>query len=237
MSVPGSVAAIADGFRANGVAMIEYVLAEALLIELERAFAGAAGGRYGRISAEMRRAIAGSVELSTLVFALLGAPGRLVGIVACETAVDVNWFVPWHQDRTIALARAVENSGFQNWTTHDGVVTAEPPVRLLEAMVSLLIHLDPCDADAGPLEVIPATHARGLLDKAAIEVAAGTAAPLICLAERGDVLAMRPLLLHRSQRARLPRRRRFLRLDYCAGRLPAGLDWSLPDIPSSEMTH
>lgn len=237
MVVSGSVEAIAEGFRANGVAMVEYLLTEATLVGLERVFAGAAGCRHGRISVEIRSAIAASDELSMLANGLLGAPGRLVRIVAFDTSPDVNWFVPWHQDRTIALARAVETSGFRNWTTKDGIVSAEPPVSLLEAMVTLRIHLDPCDADAGPLEVVPGTHARGLLDKAAIEIAAGTAAPLICLAERGDVLAMRPLLLHRSQRARLPRRRRVLHLDYCAGRLPAGLDWSLSDIQPSEMTH
>ncbi|HEV3120848.1 MAG TPA: hypothetical protein VGY53_03045, partial [Isosphaeraceae bacterium] len=46
-----------------------------------------------------------------------------------------------------------------------------------------------------------------------------------CLAERGDVLVMRPLLLHASSTAERPRQRRALHLEFAAALLPGGLEW------------
>jgi hypothetical protein len=43
---------------------------------------------------------------------------------------------------------------------------------------------------------------------------------------RGGVLLMRPLLLHASQKATRPARRRVIHLEYAACDLPSGLDWN-----------
>lgn len=45
------------------------------------------------------------------------------------------------------------------------------------------------------------------------------------VAELADVLAMRPLLVHGSCKARVPARRRVLHIEYCAGELDPPLRW------------
>lgn len=46
-----------------------------------------------------------------------------------------------------------------------------------------------------------------------------------CIAERGDVLAMRPLLLHASSPAASPQHRRVVHIEYAAAELPGDLEW------------
>jgi ectoine hydroxylase-related dioxygenase (phytanoyl-CoA dioxygenase family) len=85
-------------------------------------------------------------------------------------------------------------------------------------MVTLRVHLDDCGEDNGPLDVLPGTHLAGRLARTDVARLTQAAEPLLCLAARGDILAMRPLLLHRSQRARKPAARRILHLEWA----PAG---------------
>jgi ectoine hydroxylase-related dioxygenase (phytanoyl-CoA dioxygenase family) len=81
-------------------------------------------------------------------------------------------------------------------------------------MIALRIHLDDCDEDNGPLEVIPGSHELGRLTAGDIAALTGQSQPLLCLAVRGDLVALRPLLVHRSQRARRPAARRVLHLEF-----------------------
>jgi hypothetical protein len=46
-----------------------------------------------------------------------------------------------------------------------------------------------------------------------------------CLAAAGDVWLYSTAILHASERARMPRRRRVLQVDFAEGDLPAGLHW------------
>jgi ectoine hydroxylase-related dioxygenase (phytanoyl-CoA dioxygenase family) len=94
-------------------------------------------------------------------------------------------------------------------------------------MVTLRVHIDPCDERNGPLEIIRGSHEHGRLDKAEIAHCVEYATATLCLADSGDVLAMRPLLLHRSQRANQARRRRILHLDYGPADLPGKALWAL----------
>ena len=48
----------------------------------------------------------------------------------------------------------------------------------------------------------------------------------ICTAKAGDVLVMRPLLLHSSSPAMQPLHRRVIHTEYAAIALPEGLEWS-----------
>ena len=94
-------------------------------------------------------------------------------------------------------------------------------------MITLRVHVDDCGADDGPLEAIEGSHRQGRLDKAAIADLATKGTQRLCLAVRGDILAVRPLCVHRSQRARKPSRRRVLHLEYAATPLAAPLTWAL----------
>jgi ectoine hydroxylase-related dioxygenase (phytanoyl-CoA dioxygenase family) len=185
-------------FAEQGVAIFEYVLTPDDLKAMDAVFPDlaprTAGARSHAFSPEAQVWLANHEGLLELASRLLQAPGRLSRIQAFDKSAGANWFVPWHQDRA-----------------EDG---QERPVRQLERTVALRIHLDDCDENNGPLEVIPGSHIAGRLDADAIAARTGTTAPLLCLTVRGDIVAMRPLLIHRSQRARIPAARRVIHLEY-----------------------
>ena len=81
--------------------------------------------------------------------------------------------------------------------------------------------------DEPPLQVLPGTHRHGRLPAEQIADFARTIEPVACTAGAGDILLMRPLLLHASSPARSPQRRRVLHVELAAGELPGGLQWGL----------
>lgn len=185
-------------FARRGVAIIEYVLSDADLTHMDGLFPVLAPrgtcARAGQFSPSARDWLAGHSGLLALAGRLAGGPVQLTRLEAFDRSPQANWFVPWHQDRM-----------------EDG---AERPIAFLENTVMLRIHLDTCSEDDGPLEAIAGSHHKGRLDAHAIAETAAQAQPVLCLTERGDILAMRPLLLHRSQRARKPAVRRVIHIEY-----------------------
>ncbi len=151
---------------------------------------------------------------------------RLVRIVAFNKSEVNNWTLPWHQDRVIALRERVEVAGFTNWTNKAGIWQAEPPIEILERMIFARIHLDPADTENGCLQLALGTHARGKIAAADAEAIAGAAPVENCIAERGDVLFAKALILHRSAPSRTNSGRRAIRIDYCAEPLPSPLEWA-----------
>jgi ectoine hydroxylase-related dioxygenase (phytanoyl-CoA dioxygenase family) len=96
---------------------------------------------------------------------------------------------------------------------------------VIEAMVTLRIHLDPVPADNAPLLIVPGSHRLGRIaapDITATVERCGTAA---CLAERGDVWSYATPILHASAASTGYARRRVLQVDYAAGALTAPLAW------------
>ncbi len=81
----------------------------------------------------------------------------------------------------------------------------QPPVAVLERMLTVRLHLDDCDLGNGPLHVIPGSHKSGRLSAAAISDWRERLAFVPCTIPRGGVLLMRPLLLHASSPALEPR--------------------------------
>ncbi len=139
---------------------------------------------------------------------------------------DTNWLVPWHQDLTIAVQERHDVAGFDPWSVKDGIPHVQPPVRVLERMLTLRLHLDDCDETNGALKVIPGSHAGGRLDSVAIREWRARGTESVCCAAAGDALIMRPLLLHASSRSESVRRRRVLHVDYASCDLPPPLQWA-----------
>jgi hypothetical protein len=188
-----------DGrFAALGVAVVEYALSEADLAAMAASFpkldVKVAGARADAFSAAARDWYATHEGLLSLASRLLQADARLSRLQAFDKSPTANWFVPWHQDRA-----------------EDG---REREVAVLERTLALRIHLDDCDETNGPLEVVPGSHVHGRLDAAAITFLVAEAPSLVCLAARGDIVAMRPLLIHRSQRAQTPAARRVVHIEF-----------------------
>ncbi|MDX2108139.1 MAG: hypothetical protein SFY67_17220 [Candidatus Melainabacteria bacterium] len=48
---------------------------------------------------------------------------------------------------------------------------------------------------------------------------------VVCPAQRGDIIAMHPLILHASSQVKEPKNRRVLHIEYSNAQLPNGLTW------------
>lgn len=135
------------------------------------------------------------------------------------------WSLGWHQDRTIAVRQKVQVPGFGPWSIKQGIVHVEPPFALIEAMLTVRIHLDPVDGDNAPLLIVPGSHRIGRVPVAEVETVVVRSQTTACLAAPGDVWFYRTPILHASNPARPGRRRRVLQVDYASRDLPAGLEW------------
>lgn len=125
-----------------------------------------------------------------------------------------NWLVVWHQDTAVPLISAFEADGWGPWSQKAGIHYAHAPTWALEQIVALRLHLDDSTADNGPLRVIPASHRLGVLADEQVFDLARQRPHLECLARRGGVMAMRPLLIHSSQKSRCDQARRVLHVEY-----------------------
>jgi hypothetical protein len=156
---------------------------------------------------------------------LLGEGAFPVRVLLFDKTAASNWFVSWHQDLTVALAGRRDAGGWSAWSKKDGILHAQPPAVVLEAMLTLRLHLDDCGPDQGPLRVLAGSPRHGRLAAEAIRRLVADGREIPCVARRGDGLAMRPLLLHASSKARRPGHRRVLHVEYAAAELPDGLVW------------
>ena len=169
---------------------------------------------------------------------ITGGNSALAGIVArCLPDADPvrfvvfnksersNWLVPWHQDRVIAVAERHNVDGFSNWSQKSGTWHCEPPIDLLSSMLFARIHLDDTDADNGCLELAHGTHKLGFIAADEADAIADRAIVETCKAQRGDLLLVKALTLHRSKPSRKNTPRRTLRVDYSNALLPGPLDW------------
>jgi ectoine hydroxylase-related dioxygenase (phytanoyl-CoA dioxygenase family) len=163
--------------------------------------------------------------LDALAETLLQAPAHAVRAILFDKTPQSNWTVPWHQDLSIPVRERHDVEGFGRWSLKEGIWHAQPPAAVLEGMLTLRLHLDDCDDDNAPLQVLSGSHLQGRLDEARYAALLRGRAAIVCTAKAGDVLAMRPLLLHASAKAARPARRRVLHVEYAGGALPAPLRW------------
>ena len=171
------------------------------------------------------RALADSAPIRFVVEPVLGPGCLCVRGILFDKTPGANWKVAWHQDLSIAVKRRLEVPGFGPWSVKAGVHHVQPPVTVLENMLTVRVHLDDCGEDNGPLKVLPGSHAHGVLDAAAVGQWCRGHQPALCTAGVGAAVVMRPLLLHASSSATRPGHRRVIHLEYAAGELPGGLEW------------
>ena len=143
-----------------------------------------------------------------------------------DKTADANWPVAWHQDLSIAVAKAVEIPCYESWSTKEGVAHVQPPLSVLGAMVTARIHLDDTPEANGALRVIPGSHRCGRLSREAINQLVQTGGEFVCECRPGDLLVMSPLLLHASRRAKNPSRRRIIHYEFGSeDALDPSLEW------------
>ena len=171
--------------------------------------------------------LAYSAKLCSLVEATLANAAFPVRGTVCDKTASANWLVPWHQDLTICVAARIDVPGYGPWTTKAGVCHVQPPVSVLESMVSVRIHLEDCDESHGALRILPGTHRLGRLMSEQIAERRRAVAPVACCVKAGGVELMRPLLLHSSSAGSNALHRRVIHIDYACSQLDGGLQWSI----------
>jgi ectoine hydroxylase-related dioxygenase (phytanoyl-CoA dioxygenase family) len=165
-----------------------------------------------------------SAEVRSLVIPALGERCVAVRAILFNKTAESNWKVSWHQDVVIAVKERADVPGYGPWSIKNGVSHVRPPAAILEKMLAVCIHIDDCSDDNGPLRVLPGTHNNGILSDAEI-VEMNKDREFVCSVNRGDVILMRPLLLHASSPARNSSSRRVIHIEFASAELPSPLHW------------
>lgn len=209
----------------HGVELIHSLLGESSIQSLKEEFS--------RLSTEAGSPCVRHVlDRSEPIRDLATSPGLLgslpnehqaVRCILFDKTPDSNWPVAWHQDLTIAVKTQHSIPGYDNWSIKDNVTHVQPPIELLEQMVTVRIHLDDTPPENGALRVITGSHQKGRIPSD--QIPALTQNNLsTCSCKPGDALLMKPLILHASNRSLAPDHRRVIHIEYAN---PSSLDESL----------
>ncbi|HEV7890470.1 MAG TPA: phytanoyl-CoA dioxygenase family protein [Pyrinomonadaceae bacterium] len=178
-----------------------------------RAGRGRAGARH-LMSHPRVAEVANDIRLLRMARRTLGAGAIPYRATLFEKSGKANWLVVWHQDTALPLASRFDSQGWGPWSKKAGIIYAHAPAWALSRVLALRIHLDASTAENGPLRVIPGSHADGVLSDEEVFGIARRQEHVDCLVSRGGVLAMRPLLIHSSSKARADMPRRVLHIEY-----------------------
>jgi ectoine hydroxylase-related dioxygenase (phytanoyl-CoA dioxygenase family) len=133
-----------------------------------------------------------------------------------DKSPQTNWLVVWHQDTALPLKSRLNLAGWGPWSLKEGIHYAHAPASSLSQVLALRVHLDDSTEMNGPLRVLPGTHRSGVLDDNSIHDLSVKIDAVNCVACKGDVVAMRPLLIHASSKTATAMPRRVLHIEYAA---------------------
>ncbi|HSH92637.1 MAG TPA: phytanoyl-CoA dioxygenase family protein, partial [Roseimicrobium sp.] len=148
---------------------------------------------------------------------VLPATAVAIQAITFDKNPATNWKVTWHQDLMFPFARKVESPDYTLPSIKDGIDYARPPREVMEDLLAVRLHLDDCDATNGPLRVASGSHRHGIFKCVEIPSMLQKSEEVACLAKEGEILLMRPLLLHASSPATAPKHRRVLHFVYHSG--------------------
>jgi hypothetical protein len=158
---------------------------------------------------------------------LLPSDAVAVQCTLFRKAPGCNWKVPYHQDLSIPVADHVEHPALSGWSVKEDGRYVQPPVELLDGLLAARLHLDPCGDDDGALRLVPRSHRLGRLSPERIAAMDKRRDEVVCTADVGDLLLMRPLLLHASSKAEQPKGRRVLHFLFAPPDPGCGLQWRI----------
>jgi hypothetical protein len=213
-----------------------------LLAEIEKFIAGSAdAGTRGMLACPAVQTYARQAEklahflLNKNLDARAGRTTKAVRAIFFDKNPEKNWYVTWHQDLTIALKSKFETPGYSAWSIKDDIVHVQPPVEVLEEMVALRLHFDACDKDNGPLKILCGSHKLGRLDSdfyrrensndLGNDLSKHT--EKVLTASAGEIIAMKPLVVHASSKSVKLLHRRVLHVEYAACSLPSPLEFAV----------
>ena len=217
-----------DDFSATGAERLKCILAPeemALLQDIAEDCIGDKPAMRIKGNARLSELLRPGNTMDRIARLKLGDDLRPVRAILFDKRPGANWALGWHQDRTIAVTERIDVAGFDHWSVKSGMPHVEPPFAIIEQMVTLRAHLDPCGANNAPLTVIAGSHRLGRLKKPEIRKLVARSKILTCEADAGDVWAYATAIVHASKAAREPIHRRVLQVDFAAQELPDGLQW------------
>jgi ectoine hydroxylase-related dioxygenase (phytanoyl-CoA dioxygenase family) len=158
--------------------------------------------------------------------ALLSRDAQPVKLTLFDKTPRSNWKVPWHQDLAISVKERRDVRDFKAWSVKEGVPYVQPPIKILERVVAVRLHLDDASAANGALRVLPGTHRLGRLSAPQIVALRQQVQEVVCDVPAGGAMLMSPLLLHASSASESPTHRRVLHFEFSDATLPDGLAWA-----------
>ena len=171
-------------------------------------------------------ALSKSKNLVNLAKQILGSSPQIVRVILFDKTPDKNWLVTWHQDRTIAVNNKADIAGWGPWSIKDNIHHVQPPVEVLNQMITFRLHLDDANENNGCLRVIPKSHELGILTQSQLTEVTNTKEPYLCVAHAGDLVLMKPHILHSSSKSVNPDHRRVVHIEYSNYQLPDNLSWA-----------
>lgn len=157
---------------------------------------------------------------------LTGQP-HLVRAIYFDKSPDNNWFVTWHQDRTVAVSDRFEMEGWGPWSLKSGAWHVQPPIEVLEKMITIRVHLDSATTSNGCLKIARGSHRLGLLASDGVLEQIDKNRVEYCEALAGGAVVMRPHVLHASEKSISNAPRRVLHFEYSIYQLPEGIAWAV----------
>jgi hypothetical protein len=161
--------------------------------------------------------------LPEMLARIVGPGFGLVRVLYFDKPPGQSWALPWHKDLTVAVRdNTLPSESFRRPTRKAGVPHVEAPLMVLESMLTARIHLDAVTAENGPMKVVIGSHRSGKT----LSLTEGEVRTLF--AGEGDVLLIRPLMAHCSNRSAddTDRHRRILHLEFASrASLPDGFAW------------
>ncbi|WOO43350.1 phytanoyl-CoA dioxygenase family protein [Rubellicoccus peritrichatus] len=221
---------IDNELKENGYTIVRDVISEDVLTgcrqEIEKIieendFRG--GFRRATELSDILKTIAECKEIESLKKRLGYPEAFLVRSIVFDKTPNSNWKVAWHQDTKIPVKSRFDVAGYSGWSIKDGIVHTQPPVSVMESMITIRLHLDHTPAEAGALRVVPKSHKQGFIQPEIIKEL--TKNETTCECRAGDALIMHPLILHASSPAVNPSHRRVLHLEFASTPIESPLEW------------
>lgn len=166
-------------------------------------------------------------NLKNIIGELFGKEYFITKSIYFDKPERSNWFVAWHQDLTIAVDRKTELTGFGPWTAKLNSFAVQPPENILQENFTIRIHLDDTDEKNGALKVLKGSHHSisrlENIDRSIENVS-------FCNVKAGDIMIMRPLLMHASERSVSNNRRRVIHIEFSKAMLPKVINWAEKEL-------
>ena len=219
---------LAEQWSTQGFVRLPQILAPAELepLSLPLLAPGAQGGSRHLLQESWCAQLARQLRQHPRLTPLIGIQSVAVQCIYFEKSAQRNWLVAMHQDLSIPVAEHVPAAGLHGWSQKQDGWFVQPPAALLSQLVAVRLHLDECSADDGPLRVVPGSHLQAVLDPEQAQQWRSHQGEEVCTAHCGDVLVLRPLLLHASSKGGGHSRRRVLHFLYAPPEPGYGLRWA-----------